>query len=91
MIAAELKLKRRPYIIQTILRITSTATLRELLYTAYINSSTIKLISFTVFNSLAHMTIGSYNGLVPIRHQAIIWTNADFLSIEPQEQTPVIF
>ena len=28
--------------------------------------------------------IGSGNGLVPFQHQAIIWTNADTLSIRPQ-------
>ena len=30
------------------------------------------------------MTIGSDNGLSPGRHQAIIWTNVDILSIAPQ-------
>ena len=33
--------------------------------------------------------IGSDNGLAPGRHQAIIWTNAAILLIEPKEQTSV--
>ena len=30
------------------------------------------------------MDIGSDNGLSPVRHQAIIWTNAAMLSIRPE-------
>ena len=29
------------------------------------------------------VSFGSVNGLLPIRHQAITWTNADLLSMEP--------
>ena len=30
------------------------------------------------------INIGSSNGLVPNRHQAITWTNVDIISIGPQ-------
>ena len=36
-----------------------------------------------VSDILAMVNIGSGNGLVPFRHQAIIWTNANLLSIGP--------
>ena len=37
--------------------------------------------------TLNSATIGLNNGLSPVRHQAIIKTNADLSSIGPEEQT----
>ena len=39
--------------------------------------------------SVNYVVIGSGNGLVPFRHQAITWTNADLLSVGSYEQTSV--
>ena len=36
-----------------------------------------------IYASLSWVIIGSDNGLSPVRRQAIIWTNAGILSIEP--------
>ena len=35
--------------------------------------------------------MGAGNGLLPVRHQAITWTNADLLSIKSWEQISVKF
>ena len=35
------------------------------------------------------VNIGSNNGVSPIRHQAIIWTNAVLFQFDPSEQTSV--
>ena len=40
-------------------------------------------ISIHIYASAIWVIIGSGNGLVPDRHQAITWTNADLLSIRP--------
>ena len=34
--------------------------------------------------SVSYVIISSDNGLSPVQHLAIIWTNADILSITPQ-------
>ena len=36
-----------------------------------------------MYASLDYAIIGSDNGVAPVRHQTIIWTNADVLSIGP--------
>ena len=38
-----------------------------------------------------HQVSGSGNGLLPVRHQAITWINADLLSIGPFGTNPVKF
>ena len=43
------------------------------------------------YASMNRVSIGSDNGLSPIRHKAIIWTNAGLLSIGTWEQTPMKF
>ena len=41
------------------------------------------LTEWRIYASVNYTIIGSHNGLSPIRRQAIIWTNAGILSIEP--------
>ena len=36
-----------------------------------------------IYASMNWISIGSDNGLLPVQHQAITWTNADLLSIGP--------
>ena len=36
-----------------------------------------------IYVSVSWVNIGSGNGLSPVQRQAITWTSADFLSIEP--------
>ena len=38
---------------------------------------------FRIYASVNRVSIDSDNGLSPIRRQAIIWTNAELLSIDP--------
>ena len=38
-----------------------------------------------IYASVNYTIIGSDNGLLPVRHQAIIWTNAGILFIWPLE------
>ena len=40
-------------------------------------------VGWHIYASLQHINIGSFNGMSPVRYQAIIWTNAAILSIEP--------
>ena len=37
-----------------------------------------------MYASVQHTNITSDNGLLPVQHQAIIWTNAAILSIRPK-------
>ena len=41
------------------------------------------LLLSATYMSMNYVNIGSDNGLAPVRRQAIIWTNAGLLSIEP--------
>ena len=40
---------------------------------------------FIIYASVNKLAIGSYNGLSPVRRQAIIWTNAALLLTGPVE------
>ena len=42
-----------------------------------------------MYASPTYAIIGSDNGLVPVRHQAVIWTNAVLLTNGPLKQTSV--
>ena len=44
-----------------------------------------------IYASENWVSIGTVNGLSPILHQAITWTNADLLSISLRKQTSVKF
>ena len=41
------------------------------------------LVEWRIYALVTYVNIGSDNGLSPMRCQAIIWTNADLLSIKP--------
>ena len=54
-----------------------------MLNSLYFDYEQINLHCFNIYVSVNWVSIGSGNGLSPVRRQAITWTNGDLLSIGP--------